>query len=304
MSAADSRRRDPESPRISVLIPTRCGGPLLERVVATVLGQLDVPRFELLLIDSGSPQRELEQLAAAGARVESIPPEAFDHGRTRDLAAEMAGGEVLVYLNQDALPVGRRWLAHLTAPLWSQDPPAAVQGGILEMPGELLAECGLRRFFWDSCGPRFYFTRESRDWIAAHGGLGFSTVNAAFLRSALRELPFGPAEILEDKKWQAAAHRRGFRIVEAPEAAVYHTHDYGLGSLLRRCSGEGYGWRLVGARYPLGAALADLVTASVWKEWLGGLVHGGNRRSAELCFPVARPLALWWGNRWARRVRH
>ena len=294
----------PAGPAISVLLPTRRGGALLERVVDAVLGQRGTPPFEVLLVDSGSPAAELERLARPGVRIESVAPAEFDHGLTRDRAAELARGELLVYLNQDALPVDEGWLARLTAPFAAPDPPAAVQGGIRELPPELLAELGLRRFFWDSCGPRFYFTRESRDWIAAHGGIGFSTVNAAFRRAILRELPFGAAPILEDKKWQAAAHARGLRIVEAPEAAVFHTHDYRLGALLRRCASEGFGWRGVGARYPLRSALADLATARVWRDWAGGLARGALRRPAELLFPVARPLALWWGNRWSRRVHH
>jgi rhamnosyltransferase len=289
---------------ISVLLPTRRGGALLERVVRAVRAQTGTPPFEILLVDSGSPAGELESLARLGARIESIPPESFDHGTTRDLAAGLASGDLLVYLNQDALPVDERWLARLTAPFAGPDPPAAVQGGIRELPEELLAELGLRRFFWDSCGARFYFTRESRDWIAAHGGIGFSTVNAAFRRSVLRELPFGAAPILEDKKWQAAAHARGLRIVEVPEAAVWHTHDYALGPLLRRCASEGFGWRGVGARYPLRAALADVFTGRVWREWAAGVARGRIRRASELLFPVARPLALWWGNRWSRRVHH
>lgn len=288
---------------IAVVIPSRGGGALLERVVAAVLSQRVGEPVDLLLVDSGSPAAELARLSALGARVESIPPREFDHGATRDLGARHARGEVLVFLNQDALPVDELWLARLVAPFAVANPPAAVQGGIREFPAELLPEVGRRRFYWDSCGPRFYFTRESEGWIARHDGIGFSTVNCALRRDVWCELPFGAAPILEDKQWQQAAARRGLRIVAAPEAAVWHTHDYDLGALLARCASEGLGWRRLGERYRLATALRDATRASLWRDWRAGLRARRLGRAAELAFPLARPLALWWGNRWARRVR-
>jgi rhamnosyltransferase len=289
--------------RASVLIPSRRGGALLARVVEAVRAQAGVAPPELVLVDSGSPEPELAALRALGAVVHTIPPAEFDHGATRDLAASLSTGDPLVFLNQDALPVGERWLERLLAPFAAPDPPAAVQGAIREFPAERLAEIGRRRFFWDSCGPRFYFTRESESWIARHGGIGFSTVHCAIARRAWQAEPFGPAPILEDKLWQRRASARGWRIAEAPDAVVLHTHDYGLGALLARCASEGLGWRVVGESYRLRAALADLASGRTWREWRRGIAAGELRRPAELLFPLARPLALWWGNRFLRRSR-
>jgi rhamnosyltransferase len=289
-------------PAISVIVPTRRGGELLRRAVERVRAQRVDGDVELLLVDSGSPAEEVERLTELGARVEPVAPESFDHGLTRDRGAQLARGDILVFLNQDAVPVDEEWLARLTAPLRESAAPAAVQGGILEFPDAELAGAGRRRFFWDSCGPRFYFTRESESWITRHGGIGFSTVNCALRRAAWHEVPFGAAPILEDKKWQGAAAGRGFAIVARPDAAVWHTHDYDLSTLVRRCASEGFGWRLVGERYRLGAALADSARGPVWRDWARGVRAGRLRRPAEVLFPLARPLALWWGNRWARRV--
>lgn len=292
------------TPSVSVVVPTLCGGRLLEAVVASVVGAPGVYVAELLLVDSGSAEEELLRLRRAGARLRSIDRDSFDHGLTRDFGARETSGDLLVFLNQDALPVDELWLERLVAPFSAPDPPAAVQGGIREFPAERLAELGRRRFYWDSCGPRFYFTRESEAWIARHGGIGFSTVNCAIARWAWEQQPFGPAAILEDKLWQKRAAERGWRIVEAPEAVVWHTHDYDLRSLTRRCVSEGYGWRLVGERYRLGTALGDLARSEVWRDWWRGFRGGALSRPAELLFPLLRPLALWWGNRWARGVLH
>jgi rhamnosyltransferase len=47
-------------------------------------------------------------MSRLGARVISIDPADFDHGLTRDLGARHSEGEVLVFINQDALPPRRR----------------------------------------------------------------------------------------------------------------------------------------------------------------------------------------------------
>lgn len=286
--------------RVSVLIPTLRGGALAARVVEAVRSQRTTHEIEVVIVDSGSPDAELATYGRLGARVLRLAAGEFDHGLARDRAAEAATGDVLVFLNQDALPVGNDWLELLVAPFGRDGPPAAVQGAIREFPLDELDRAGRRRFFWESCGARFYFTRESREWIVENQGVGFSTVHCAIAREAWREVPFGAAAILEDKKWQAEATRRGWRI-ETVEAAVWHTHDYDLPGLLRRCASEGFGWRGIGVRYPLRSALADLRVAPVWREWQRGLRSGEMRRVAEIAFPLARPLALWWGNRWGRR---
>ncbi|GMU65460.1 MAG: hypothetical protein AMXMBFR36_17340 [Acidobacteriota bacterium] len=297
--------REPIAPAVdvSVLIPTFRGGELAQRVVAAVFGQRTGRRVEVVIVDSGSLESERAAFERLGARVVRISEVDFDHGATRDLAARSSTGGILVLLNQDALPAGPDWLETLLAPFASDRAPVAVQGAILEFPAAELESAGRRRFFWDSCGARFYFTSESRQWIAGHGGLGFSTVHCAIAREAWEELPFGPTPILEDKKWQAEAARRGWSIAVAPGAVVWHTHDYDLRGLVRRCASEGFGWRTIGVRYPLRQAIGDLLRAADWTEWRRGLASREMRRPAEIAFPVLRPLALWWGNRWGRRSR-
>lgn len=292
---------DPKaSPSVSVVVPTCAGGDLLFALLAAVQGQTLTPQ-EIILVDSGSPRNELDRLRDR-ARVVEIPPHCFDHGKTRDLGAAAATGDIVAFVNQDAVPAAPSWLERLVSPFLGPNPPAAVQGAILEWPVGLLEAIGRRRFFWDSCGPRFYFTGESEGWIARHGGIGFSTVNCAIARWAWRELPFGQAAILEDKLWQGRATRRGWRIDEVPEAAVWHTHDYDVPGLARRCSNEGIGWRLVGESYRLRDAWYDLRYRFDWREWRRAR-RTMDLHPAELLFPMIRPLALWWGNRFSTQLR-
>jgi rhamnosyltransferase len=247
-----------------------------------------------VVVDSGSDPESLEIVRRFPVRLHAVPPATFNHGLTRDLGASLTRGEHLVFLNQDAVPCSNDWLTGLIEPLEEDAEVAAVQGGIREFSDR-------PRFFWDSCGARFYFTRESEGWIARHAGLGFSTVNAAIRRAAWEALPFGEAAIMEDKKWQGAAGAHGFRIAHRPDAAVFHTHNYDLRGLIRRCQQEGFGWRLVGETYSVGAMVRDTLSRAKYRDLWGGLRSGRVGSVAELLFPVLRPWLVFRGNRLLRR---
>jgi len=281
---------------ISIVIPTRNGGERLDAVLHEIYRQQIDVAFEVVCVDSASNAENLARMRRFPVRIEPIPAESFNHGLTRDLGASLTRGRVLVFLNQDAVPVDRLWLHGITQPLLRPGRYAAVQGGIRELAARD------EIFFWHSCGPRFYFTSESEDWIARHGGIGFSTVNAALRREAWEALPFGWAPILEDKKWQAAAQEIGLEILDLPEAAVFHSHTYDLPALWRRAASEGFGWRLLGVRYAPTQMARDLLHRETLRRWLEGLRGGELSSFAERLFPWVRPLALYWGNRWSRDV--
>ena len=291
-----------ETPEVSVLIPTLNGGELLARTLEAICSQATARNFEVICVDSGSRPEDLAMMESFQVGIHGIQKSDFNHGLTRDLAASLARGEILLFLNQDAIPRDALWLERMLAP-FDEDPElAAVQGGILEIPhGEPFP---VRRFFWDSCGERFYFTSESRNWIERFRGVGFSTVNSGLRRSVWEKVPFGWAPFMEDKKWQRAATEAGYRIAAAHEAAVYHTHDYDLRSLGRRCRSEGYGWRLLGEEYRVVDMLRDLARPYMVVELLKGLVRGRGWRPAELIFPWYRPAMLWIGNRFGHDVEH
>ena len=289
-------RRQPVD--ISVVIPTYNGGERLHNCLAAISHQQTARSVELICVDSGSSAKDVATMEQFGAQVIPIEKSEFDHGLTRDLGARSANGDVLVFLNQDAIPATEDWLSSLTEPLLAGPEYAAVQGAIQELPETA------DRFYWDSCGERFYFTRESERWIARFFGIGFSTVNAAIRRDAWEEIPFGQAPIMEDKLWQRRAVERGASILYQEDAIVFHSHDYDLGALVRRCQSEGFGWSFLGENYSLLDMTKDMMQPGIYADLGRGLRQRRVRSAAELFFPLLRPLALYWGNHWSRGVKH
>jgi rhamnosyltransferase len=271
------------------------GGAKLEKALEAIAGQVSSEKFEIICVDSGSPESEIRGMTDRGARVWSIDGQDFNHGLTRDLGARLSRGRILVFLNQDAVPAHNEWLKELTGPLHDSDGPlAAVQGGIREV------DDFDERFFWDSCGERFYFTSEGKRWIERFHGIGFSTVNCAIRRDVWQRHPFGWAPTMEDKKWQRKIVEAGFTIQYEENATAIHTHNYDVDSLIKRCSSEGYGWRTLGERYSLTDMLGDLWRPEALVELRRGRKERPIKSAAEILFPVIRPLALYWGNHFSK----
>lgn len=273
---------------VSILIPTWNGGELLDKTLQAIFAQRTSRRFEVVVVDSGSDAATLAILRRHPVELIEIPNAEFNHGLTRDLAASRARGEFLVFLNQDATPGDAEWLEGMLQPLGDDPAVLAVQGGIKERDD-------VSRFYWDSCGPRFYFTSEARGWIARYHGIGFSTVNCALRRSAWQQHPFGRMATFEDKGFQRRVHRDGGEIVTS---AVYvrHTHDYSFAQLRARCLEEGRGWRLVGERYSWWQSVRDMFVLRNVVRLARGLLTGRIRSWAEVVFPWARPRWVYRGN--------
>ncbi|HJL17571.1 MAG TPA: glycosyltransferase, partial [Sandaracinaceae bacterium LLY-WYZ-13_1] len=111
--------RAPIEASVSVVIPTKNGeaegvGRCL-KALRTQAGLRQPP--ELVVVDSGSTDRTRELAADAGARVMEIAPEDFDHGGTRNLGADHARGDVILFTVQDAVAASETLVADLVAML-------------------------------------------------------------------------------------------------------------------------------------------------------------------------------------------
>jgi len=111
--------------KVSIIIPTKNSGPGFRFALEKIRGQRGVREAEVLVIDSGSGDDTLALAEKYGAKVHSIRPEEFDHGKTRNLAADMVTGDFLLFMVQDAIPIGDLWLHDMAKALESDEKIAA-----------------------------------------------------------------------------------------------------------------------------------------------------------------------------------
>ncbi|QDU67076.1 2-deoxystreptamine glucosyltransferase [Planctomycetes bacterium Pla86] len=222
---------------VSVLMPTWQGAEFLERVLGVLARQDLELDWDFLAIDSGSSDGTLEILQRARARfpvpleVERIHQEEFDHGDTRNLLAARSRGDLLVYLTQDAIPVGDDWLTRVVANF--ADPQvAAVTCRNVPRP-----DCDDVTRVVSATDPGYSDQRrETRlppweEYLAmtpeARRQLCLFNDVASAIRRELWELhPFPRTSFGEDMLMARALLEAGYTVVYDADAVVEHSHDY------------------------------------------------------------------------------
>jgi len=222
---------------ISVLIPVKNGGDDFVRCLEAIAAQEVGDDVEVVIVDSGSTDGSAARARDRGATVHEIPSEEFVHGATRNLAARLSHGEVLVFTVQDAIAADRHWLASLVSAL---DADGVVGAYGRQLPHDDAAPP--ERFFLD-----FMYGPEPR-LQRATGGVEelsfeqtlFSNVNSAIPRSVWEEHPFeDDVTMSEDQVWSRQMLLAGNAIAYEPRAVVRHSHAYSVAGAYRRFRASG-----------------------------------------------------------------
>jgi glycosyltransferase involved in cell wall biosynthesis len=226
----------PES--VSVALPVRDGGDRFREALTAIRAQRVDRPVEIVVVDSGSRDGSVALAREHGARVEEIPAAAFSHGGVRNRLMELADGDVVAFLTQDAVPAGDGWLAALLSGFALADDVALVCGPQRARPD---ASPMVRReldalFARFGDGPRV--DRLGEEELALGPASFFSSANGAVARWAWERVPFRPVAYAEDHHLAADILRAGLAKAYVPEAAVVHSHDYAGWGWFRRVFDE------------------------------------------------------------------
>jgi rhamnosyltransferase len=217
---------------ISVIIPVKDGGSDLRRCLDGIARQRTEEEVETLVVDSGSRDGSPELARSMGAKVLEVESSGFRHGATRNLAAQEAHGEVLVFTTQDAYATDEHWLERLCAPLRADEDVAGVYGRQIPHADASPPE----RFFLDFLyGPHPRVQRAADPSELSLRTTLFSNVNSAIRRSFWDRFRFADDLFFaEDQDWSRRVLLAGYAIRYEPEAAVRHSHAYTLTSAFKR----------------------------------------------------------------------
>ena len=102
---------------VSIIIPVYNGGNDLKNLVQILKTQKNVEEIEVIAIDSGSNDGSVEFLKNEKIHLIEIQNDEFSHSKTRNLGAEKASGDILIFLSQDALPSDSDWVFKMTIPI-------------------------------------------------------------------------------------------------------------------------------------------------------------------------------------------
>ena len=220
-----------QPPRVSIVLPTKDGAETLPGVLHAIWQQRFAGGLEVIGVDSGSTDGTVAILKDRVDRFVAIPPAEFNHGLTRNLGVEVATGELVVLLVQDAEPQSEHWLTALTAPLYAD---LTVAGAFArQVPraeaGDLTRAWHRRRVAASSdpfvSDPMTEAEFAGLTPAGRHQRCVFDNVCSCIRRSVWKRHPFAETPMAEDLEWAKDVLLSGHRIVFAPDAVVAHSHD-------------------------------------------------------------------------------
>lgn len=231
---------------VTVAIPVRDGGAVLEQTLVAVRAQRVERPLELLVCDSGSRDGSVALARAHGAEVIEIAPERFSHGGTRQLLMERASGAHVAFLTQDAVPADEHWLAGLLGGFTLAGDVGLAFGPYLPRPGASPMVARELSAWFASFSPsgEAQIDRLAADerGVPARALLGrrgfFTDANGCVARSAWESVPFRAVAYAEDHVLAHDMLRAGYAKSFVPAAAVVHSHEYSARGWLQRAFDE------------------------------------------------------------------
>jgi GT2 family glycosyltransferase len=260
--------------RVSVLMPLMDAGEALRETLPLLLEQKAAAELEIVAVDSASRDDTVAVLKEFEATVIAIDPAEFDHGLTRNLVAEHARGDVLVFLNGRSQPCDDGWLEPLLTALDADPSVAGASSRVLPYPDAdplTRRDGGL-----EPSGSPERSVKRIEDWAAYAAMpieqrrllLNFHTVSAAIRADVLRQTPFQSVNAIgEDLLWAREVLEGGMALVHESESRVYHSHDYSLREWFMRNVDDGIANRDINSR-SLSEQEADaLIRGMVASDW-------------------------------------
>jgi rhamnosyltransferase len=229
---------------LSVIIPTLNTSSYLPELVRTLKAQTQFT-LEIIVIDSSSTDSTEQVALAAGCQLQVISRADFDHGGTRNRAARLAAGNILVFLTQDALPQDEHFLEHLVRPIISGQASASYARQMARPDAS-----PLERFFRQYRYPDTSSLRRLTpgDPLTVRD-VAFSNAASSFSASAFWEFGgFPEGKILsEDVLLVSKLLSAGHAVAYCADAVVWHTHEYTPAQQLRRYFDTGVAYSRAGA---------------------------------------------------------
>ncbi|MBN1121877.1 MAG: glycosyltransferase family 2 protein [Anaerolineae bacterium] len=226
---------------VSIIIPNKDNPDCIRPCVDSILGSPVLPAgCEVIIVDNGSTDRSViayYKSLEADPCVSVIPyDESFNYSRANNIGAQAARGDLLLFLNNDILPLDDAWLPELMR--WCDLPGIGVVGGLLLYPDHTVQHAGVVIGMSGIAGHMLQNVPDTGMTITGptYWYRNCSAVTGAcmLIRRSLFETIGGFDEayqlVFSDVKICLQAQQKGFRVVCTPFARLYHYEGKSRGS--------------------------------------------------------------------------
>jgi len=244
-------------PSISVVVPAYNAAETLGECLAVLLGQ-SIPRseYEVIVVDDGSTDATQEVVKKYGVLL--LTQANQGPAAARNLGVSHAQGEILLFTDADCVP-SRNWIEAMVAPF--VDPIVGAKGVYRTRQKELVARFVQLEY------------EDKYDRMRLEPYIDFiDTYSAAYRKTIFQKNsgfdPAFPQASGEDIDFSWRLSRKGYKMVFAPNAVVYHRHVASVLDYVRRKYYVGY-WRVLMYRHHPGKMVSDSHTPQVLKLQVG-----------------------------------
>lgn len=290
---------------VSIVFMFSYWGSTLDEFFSRLKSQKTNFLYEIVVAYYGTSEDVYKKLCSLADKVVRISPFEYNCGSTRDLACKASSGKYIATLSVDSLPLNNNWLSEIVRPLIKNE--ADVVQGKIDCPND--NDQNYPDFFYWERDYGFYFTSEAEKFIKKcgdfgdNGCFGFAAPNLAFKKTVWEKTGFGGVRYNGDNIFQKRVYQNGFKTIYNDSASVLHAHSYKtVKSLFNRCSNEGLGWRDIGEAYELKNFLKDICRFDLHLKAISLSASGKLKYNSEKLFHFIRPIALFWGNHYAKKL--
>lgn len=225
---------------VTIVIPTKNAGKLLEQTLQMVFKQETEYEYEVVCVDSGSKDETLDIIKKYPCKLYEILPSEFGHGKTRNYGASKGNGEYIVFITQDAVPATTTWLQNF---IQAMKLDSEIVGGFgIHYPYEdcnIFDKRDLKIHFEGFGKENTIYYLEDRERYEREEGYRhllafFSDNNSCIRRDIWEKYPYEDVNFAEDQIWARQMIEKGFKKVYCPYAPVYHSHNFKLSTYFKR----------------------------------------------------------------------
>ncbi|MGB7274697.1 MAG: glycosyltransferase, partial [Geitlerinemataceae cyanobacterium] len=223
-----------EYKRVSIIIPTRNLGGMLDRCLTSIFAQTTYPNYEVVLIDNGSTEAETLEVIARWTQQEpdrfkcyplDIP---FNYPKINNFGVSQAEGDYLLFLNNDTKVLVPDWLEAMVEQ--AQRSSIGAVGGLLLYEDDTIQHAGIMLGIGGIAGHSHRaFPKDTPGYVCQVKTVNnFSAVTGACLmcRRDVFEVVGGLDETLavayNDVDFCLKLIDRGYRNIYLPHVVLYH----------------------------------------------------------------------------------
>jgi GT2 family glycosyltransferase len=218
--------------KVSIIIPSKGANQILESCIDSILSKTRYVPYEIIIVNNGKRPPEDFRYFRRITSIENIKAVhysgEFNYSKANNFGAGFAGGELLLFLNNDTQVIDPDWLGELT--MWASREAIGAVGGKLLTPDGRIQHAGVIIGLTGYAGHIFAGRQENR-WSRfglAEWYRNYSAVTAAcvMIRKDVFEMIGGFSEefILcgSDVELCLRLWSRGLRVVYNPFARLMH----------------------------------------------------------------------------------